>query len=250
MLDARDTPLGLWAESSAAPGVFAGNVPVHIAPTPGLVPEPVRDLPAWYRESYLTPLIKSSVFHYELEFIHTFADGNGRMGRLWHRLLLGQRRRLFIFVPADELILRRREKYCRALGEADRSGDCPGFAEFILEILRDSIREVYARCDQDTDQVGDQVNDQDSDQVSDQVRWYGSSVSGTTAGRLIRALGNETLSAAELMRRTGLSHMPAFRRNCLNPALGQGLIERTVPEKPRSSRQKYRRARKTDSAEG
>jgi len=212
-------------------------------------PEPVRDLPAWYRESDLTPLIKSSVFHCELESIHTFADGNGRMGRLWHRLLLGQMRRLFIFVPADELILRRREEYCRALGEADRSGDCTGFAEFILEILRDSIREVYARCDQDTDQVGDQVNDQDCDQVSDQVRVLGS-LSGTPAGRLLRALGNETLSAAEFMRRSGLSHMPAFRRNCLNPALGQGLIERTVPEKPCSSRQKYRRARNTDSAEG
>lgn len=80
MLDARDTPLGLWAESSAAPGGFAGNVPVHIAPTPSLAPEPVRDLLAWYRESDLTPLIKSSVFHSELESIHTFADGNGRMG--------------------------------------------------------------------------------------------------------------------------------------------------------------------------
>ena len=182
-----------------------------------LVPGLVSDLLAWYRESDLPPLIKSAVSHCGLEFIHPFADGNGHMGRLWHRLLLGQWRRLVIFVPADELILRRREEYYRALGEADRSGDCTGFLEFMLQVILDSIRELSARCEQDTDQVCDQDADQDSDQV---IR-YGSIVSGTPAGRLLRAFGNETLSAAELMRRTGLFHMPTFRKIYLNPALEQ-----------------------------
>ena len=103
-----------------------------------LVPGLVSDLLAWYRESDLPPLIKSAVSHCGLEFIHPFADGNGHMGRLWHRLLLGQWRRLFIFVPADELILRRREEYYRALGEADRSGDCTGFLEFMLQVILDT----------------------------------------------------------------------------------------------------------------
>ena len=85
---------------TCAVGVFAGNVPVHIAPLARLVPKLVHDLFAWYRKSGLPPLVKSAVFHYELEFIHPFADGNGHMGRLWHRLLLGQWRRLVIFVPA------------------------------------------------------------------------------------------------------------------------------------------------------
>lgn len=230
-------------------GVFAGNVPVHIAPPASLVPKLVHDLFAWYRESGLPPLVKSAVFHYELEFIHPFADGNGRMGRLWHRLLLGQQTRLFLFIPADELILERRKDYYGALGEADTSGDCAGFVEFMLEVVRDSLREFAARCSQVCDQDTDQVSDQDTAQVSDQVRWT-DSLSGTPAGRILRALGDETLSAAELMRRTGLSHMPTFRKNYLNPALEQGPIECTVPEKPNSSRQKYRRVRKTDSAEG
>ena len=203
-----------------------------------LVPGLVSDLLAWYRESDLPPLIKSAVSHCGLEFIHPFADGNGHMGRLWHRLLLGQWRRLVIFVPADELILRRREEYYRALGEADRSGDCTGFLEFMLQVILDSIRELSARCEQD------------ADQDSDQVIRYGSIVSGTPAGRILRALGDETLSAAELMRRTGLSHMPTFRKNYLNPALEQGPIECTVPEKPNSSRQKYRRVRKNSGEEG
>lgn len=239
MREARDATLGLWAESSAAPGVFAGNAPVHIAPPPSLAPEPVRDLPAWYRESDLPPLIKSSVFRCGLEFIHTFADGNGRKGRLWHRLLPGQWRRLFIFVPADELIQRRREEHCRAQGEADRSGDCTGFVVFMLQVILDSLSELSARCDQGSDQVSDQVSDQDSDQVCG----HGSLI-GRPEGRLLRVLGDETLSASGLMRRTVLSHTPAFRRNCLNPALEQGLIERAVPENP-SSRQKERRVRKT-----
>lgn len=235
---------------TCAVGVFAGNVPVHIAPLARLVPKLVHDLFAWYRKSGLPPLVKSAVFHYELEFIHPFADGNGRMGRLWHRLFLGQQTRLFLFIPADELILERRQDYYRVLGEADSSGDCTGFVEFMLEVIRDSIREVSVRVDRGTDQVSDQDADQDSDQVSDQVRGDGSSAGGTPAGRLLRALGNETLSAAELMRRTGLSHMPTFRKNYLNPALEQGLIERTVPDRPNSSRQKYRRVRKTADSEG
>lgn len=230
-------------------GVFAGNVPVHIAPPASLVPKLVHDLFAWYRESGLPPLVKSAVFHYELEFIHPFADGNGRMGRLWHRLLLGQQTRLFLFIPADELILERRKDYYGALGEADTSGDCAGFVEFMLEVVRDSLREFAARCSQVCDQDTDQVSDQDTAQVSDQVRWT-DSLSGTPAGRILRALRDETLSAAELMRRTGLSHMPTFRKNYLNPALEQGLIERTVPDRPNSSRQKYRRVRKTADSEG
>ena len=230
-------------------GVFAGNVPVHIAPPASLVPKLVHDLFAWYRGSGLPPLVKSAVFHYELEFIHPFADGNGRMGRLWHRLLLGQQTRLFLFIPADELILERRKDYYGALGEADTSGDCAGFVEFMLEVVRDSLREFAARCSQVCDQDTDQVSDQDTAQVSDQVRWT-DSLSGTPAGRILRALGDETLSAAELMRRTGLSHMPTFRKNYLNPALEQGPIECTVPEKPNSSRQKYRRVRKNSGEEG
>ena len=230
-------------------GVFAGNVPVHIAPPASLVPKLVHDLFAWYRESGLPPLVKSAVFHYELEFIHPFADGNGRMGRLWHRLLLGQQTRLFLFIPADELILERRKDYYGALGEADTSGDCAGFVEFMLEVVRDSLREFAARCSQVCDQDTDQVSDQDTAQVSDQVRWT-DSLSGTPAGRILRALGDETLSAAELMRRTGLSHMPTFRKNYLNPALEQGPIECTVPEKPNSRRQKYRRVRQNSGEEG
>lgn len=94
----------------------------------------------------------------------------------------------------------------------------------MLEIIRDSLKEVTV--------VG-RSTDQDSGQVTDQDK--------TPVARLLSALGNDTLSAAELMDRLDLSHRPTFRKNYLNPALEQKLIERTIPDKPNSKNQKYRK---------
>lgn len=94
----------------------------------------------------------------------------------------------------------------------------------MLEIIRDSLTEIAV--------VG-RSTDQDSDQVADQDKM--------PTKRLLSALGNETLSAAELMERLGLSHRPTFRKNYLNPALEQKLIERTIPDKPNSRNQKYKK---------
>lgn len=76
-------------------GIFDGEQLIHMAPPADLVPKLIADLFEWYKTSEVHPLIKSAVFHYEFEFIHPFADGNGRMGRMWHSLLLGQRKELF-----------------------------------------------------------------------------------------------------------------------------------------------------------
>ena len=184
----------------------------------------IQNLISWYRESGLHPLIKSAVFHYEFEFIHPFADGNGRMGRMWHTLLLGKWKEVFFWLPVEELIQSRQEEYYAALRTADQAADSAGFVSLMLEIIRDSLREE-TKAGSSTDQATDQVTDQVNDAVS----------------RLIAALGNETLSAVDIMKRLGLSHRPTFRRNYLAPALDAHLIERTIPDKPSSSRQKYRK---------
>ena len=204
-------------------GVFDGDVLIHIAPPAEFVPDHIRNLFAWYRQSELHPLIKSAVFHYEFEFIHPFADGNGRMGRMWHSLLLGKWKELFFWLPIEELIQSRQQEYYTALGAADSSG----FVELMLEIIRDSLKEITV--------VG-RFTDQDGDQVTDQVK--------TPVNRLLSALGNEVLSATELMQCLSLSHRPTFRKNYLNPALEQKLIERTIPDKPTSRNQKYRKCSK------
>lgn len=207
---------------SGGVGVFDGEVLIHMAPPAEFVPEHIHNLFAWYQQSELHPLIKSAVFHYEFEFIHPFADGNGRMGRMWHSLLLGKWKELFFWLPIEELIQSRQKEYYDALGAADKQADSAGFVELMLEIIRDSLKEVT---------VLGRNTDQDSGQDK------------TPTERLLSALGDETLSAAELMDRLGLSHRPTFRKNYLNPALKQNLIERTIPDKPNSRNQKYKKCK-------
>ena len=90
--------------------------------------------------------------------------------------------------------------------------------------------------------AADQVSDQDTDQDTDQVEKRITDHHGTPAERLLSVLGKDTLSAAELIKRLGLSHRPTFRKNYLNPALEQKLIERTIPDKPNNKNQKYQEA--------
>lgn len=209
---------------SGGVGVFDGEVLIHMAPSAEFVPEHIHNLFAWYKHSELHPLIKSAVFHYEFEFIHPFADGNGRMGRMWHSLLLGKWKELFFWLPIEELIQSRQKEYYGALSAADKQADSAGFVELMLEIIRGSLKEVT---------VVDRSTDQDSDQVTDQDK--------SPVDRLLSVLGNDMLSATEIMERLGLSHRPTFRKNYLNPALEQKLIERTIPDRPNSKNQKYRK---------
>ena len=208
---------------SGGVGVFDGDRLIHMAPPAHLVPKLIQDLFDWYQNSEMHPLIKSAVFHYEFEFIHPFQDGNGRMGRMWHSLLLGQWKELFFWLPVEELIQSKQAEYYDALGKSDKAADSAVFVELMLEIIRDTLK--------DTTVVG-RSTDQDSDQVTDQ---------DSPINRLLAVLGNEELSAAEIMKRLGLSHRPTFRKNYLTPALDKRLIERTIPDKPNSKNQKYRK---------
>ena len=142
-------------------------------------------------------------------------------------LLLGQWKEVFFWVPIEELIKSRQQEYYDSLAQADKDADSAVFAELMLEIIRDTLSEVEVIHEQ-TDQDSDQGSDQDNDFVLE----------------LLKVLGNQTLSAAELMKRLGLSHRPTFRKNYLKPALEAGLIERTIPDKPSSRNQKYRKVRK------
>ena len=127
---------------SGGVGVMAGSKVIHMAPPAHLVPSQVQDLLAWYEGSSLHPLIKSAVFHYEFEFIHPFADGNGRMGRMWHTLLLAQWRPFFAWLPIEEIIAKRQQEYYHALQVADSECDCACFVRLMLEVIRDVLKEL------------------------------------------------------------------------------------------------------------
>ena len=195
-------------------GVFQGNRVVHMAPPAHLVHEHLKKLLGWLEKTDEHPLVSSCVFHYEFEFIHPFADGNGRMGRLWQTLILSKWNSLFAYLPVETIVRNRQAEYYDSLGRADAQGEATAFVEFMLTALGDAVADIRS------DQVGDQANDQ--------VR------------RLLDVLGQGEKSATELMAELGLRHAPTFRKNYLSPALEAALVERTKPDAPRSPLQRYR----------
>ena len=127
------------------PGVFrrggAGVVKdgeiIHMAPPAHLVPDLMNDLFAWLRTSNDHPLILGSVFHYELEFIHPFADGNGRMGRLWQSLILGKWNPVFRQLPVETMVFGSQARYYQAINASSAANDSGIFLDFMLgEIVR------------------------------------------------------------------------------------------------------------------
>ena len=203
---------------SGGVGIFQGEKLVHMAPPAARVPQLMADLLGWLKQTNEHPLVASCVFHYEFEFIHPFADGNGRMGRLWQTLILRSWKPLLAYLPVETVIRERQAAYYQVLAEADQLGDATPFIAFMLQALRDVLQEAAS-----TDHV--------TDHVSDQV------------AALIHALGEKELSSAALLKALGLSHRPTFRENYLNPALEGGWIERTQPDSPRSPTQRYRLTR-------
>lgn len=120
-------------------GVMHGKRVVHMAPPADRVPPLMKDLLRWLAGTDQHPLIASSVFHYEFEFIHPFTDGNGRMGRLWQTLILSQWNPLFAYVPMESLVHAQQRQYYAALNDSTRRGDSAVFIEFMLTRLLEAI---------------------------------------------------------------------------------------------------------------
>lgn len=204
----------------AGVGIYRGEKLVHMAPPPSRVAHLMDDLLAWLGDSDWHPLIVSCVFQYEFEFIHPFADGNGRMGRLWQTLILSQWRSVLAYLPVEAVIREQQDAYYAALSAADHLAESTPFVEFMLQALSVALKEAAA-----TESVTDPVTDLVTDPV----------------GKLLAALHvNGPLKISDLMAEVGLVHKATFRANYLKPALAADLIEMTHPESPSSPAQKYR----------
>jgi len=123
-------------------GILKGSQVTHIAPPGDIVKSIVKELFDYLKKDKALLLIKSCVFHYEIEFIHPFMDGNGRIGRLWQTVILRQYSPVFEFLPIELLIKARQNDYYRILGEDDNKGDSTGFIEFMLQIINESLEEL------------------------------------------------------------------------------------------------------------
>lgn len=123
-------------------GIVKGQAIAHLAPPAAQVPALMKQLFQYLRDDEEALLIKSCVFHYEVEFIHPFADGNGRMGRLWQTLVLMQQYPVFEYLPFETLISKHQQEYYQALSISDKQGESTYFIVFMLGILRNALDEL------------------------------------------------------------------------------------------------------------
>jgi Fic family protein len=123
-------------------GIVKGTIVEHIAPPFDNVPHLMKDLFEYLKDSDELTLIKSCVFHYEMEFIHPFLDGNGRMGRLWQTLILMSEYAVFEFLPFEALISKTQDDYYKSLALSDKSGKSTFFIEYMLDVIEKSLKNL------------------------------------------------------------------------------------------------------------
>ncbi|MDR0334449.1 MAG: Fic family protein [Methanomassiliicoccaceae archaeon] len=197
-------------------GVFASDGQrIYSAPLPDLVPGLMNDLFSWLRGSKAHMLIISSVFHYELEFIHPFRDGNGRMGRMWQTAILMNWRPIFAWIPIESIIRERQAEYYNAIRTSTKNVSSNEFILYMLKAILDAVKAI----------------------VSDAQKHI-NSINARMRG-LLEVLETYPQSAAQLMERLNLRSRDAFRNNYLRPALEAGLVSLTEPGKPTSKNQMY-----------
>lgn len=199
-------------------GVFSGDKCIFVAPPANMVSELMKNLLSWVKknEGIVHPLIMSAIFHYEFVFIHPFADGNGRMARLWHTVILYRWRSVFEFIPLESQIQRFQSEYYDAIAKCHVNGTSDVFIEFMLEMI-----------DQVLDEVILQVNKENAN-TSEYVK------------RMLEVMEYDIpYTSNKIMELLGLRSKETLRKNYINPAIELGVVRMTLPDKPKSKNQRY-----------
>ena len=199
-------------------GVFSGNRCIFMAPPARFVPSLMEQLFNWMQEakSSLHPLLIAAIFHYEFVFIHPFADGNGRLARLWHTAILMQWQPLFAYIPLESQIEKFQQGYYDAIAHCHAEGNSTYFIEFILQQIDSILDEVMEQSRNSALMLDEKVQ------------------------KLLVVMEPEIpYAATALMEKLNLKSRLSFREHYLQPALELQLIKMTIPDKPTSRNQRY-----------
>ena len=222
LLDAHKILMNLIDEEAGCyrnhgEGVFDGDRVIFAAPSEKLVSSLMNDLFHWLKNDIETPLlIKSCVFHYEFVFIHPFGDGNGRMARLWQNIILCKWNKVFEYIPIESQIQKYQSTYYDKINESHQKVESTDFIEFMLKMIDETLDGVVRSVYKESENISDQVN------------------------KLLEMMEDEIpYSANQLMSGLGIKSKETLRGTYLNPAIENGLVRMTLPDKPNSKNQKY-----------
>ena len=205
---------------SKAVGIHKGQEVVHVAPPAQRVPSLMDDLLAWLKATNEHPLVSSCIFHYELEFIHPFMDGNGRMGRLWQTLILSRWKPVLAWLPVETVIRDRQGEYYEALGTSDKNGNATVFVEFMLEAILQAMKEVVEK---------ERPESQPESRPESEL-----------ARKVLELLKGRPMGKAELAKGLGNKSVSGELKRQVKALMEGGWIEFTLPDKPNSRLQKLK----------
>lgn len=199
-------------------GVFDGDKCIHVCPPPEQVSNLMSQLFDWMKKSKsnLHPLILSAVFHYEFVFIHPFKDGNGRMARLWHNILLSNWKEIFEYLPIESQLKKYQEGYYEAIAKCNSEGESTTFIEFMLKMIDEVLDEALNTSRMPITETGVNIN-----KLLDVMEY------------------NKPMTATEIMNKLDIKSKETLRKIYLDPAIEQKVIALTIPDKPTSKNQMY-----------
>ena len=188
---------------------------IHVAPPHDMVQSLMLQLFDWLKTSKTQMLIRSSIFHYEFEFIHPFMDGNGRTGRLWQTALLASWKPIFEWIPIESIIKDNQKEYYCAIGQSTAEGKSNRFILFMLGTIKKAVSDLARDTHSHRSHISNQIK------------------------ALMSVIETYPMSAVELMEKLGLKSRVTFRKNYIQPTLEAGLIAMTDPDTPTSRNQRY-----------
>lgn len=199
-------------------GVFDGDKCIHICPPPEQVSELMNQLFNWMKKckNELHPLILSAVFHYEFVFIHPFKDGNGRTARLWHNIFLSNWKEMFEYLPIESKLKKYQNGYYKAIADCNLKGDSTTFIEFMLKMIDEVLDEAI-----NTSRIPITENTVNINKLLDVMEY------------------NKPMTADEIMEKLGIKSKETLRSTYLDPAIEEGVVALTIPDKPTSKNQMY-----------